>query len=297
VTTRRDLLRLSALAAAAGCSLNLSRLALSQSPAQSHDQGHGDGLIYGVQMYTVRQQAPHDLAGVLREMHTIGYTQIELSPLVYSHPAPELKRIVANSGLGAVSGHFDYDGFAAKIPYARQLGLKFMVCPMMPPAQRSSLDGFRQAADNYNHWGRMVHDAGMEFVLHNLNYEFKPQGGSTGWEVLMQHTDPALVKLELDIYWLVQGGQDPYAMLTNHADRVRLLHLKDRTPDGKVNFDNDHSAGTFTELGKGTIAWPRLLEQAKRQGIRYVFIDQDETKIPIYKSLEQNYAYLKRLAL
>jgi sugar phosphate isomerase/epimerase len=277
VTTRRDLLRLSALAAAAGCSLNLSRLALSQSQSQgqhqNHGPAHGDGLVYGVQMYTVRQQVPQDLAGVLREIRSVGYTQIELSPLVYSHPAPELKRIIADSGLGAVSGHFDYDGFAAKIPYAHQLGLKFMVCPMMPPAQWNSLDGFRKGAEDYNRWGRMAHEAGMEFVLHNLNYEFKPQDGSTGWEVLMQYTDPAFVKLELDIYWLVQGGQDPYAMLTQHADRVRLLHLKDRTPGAKVNYDNDHSSGTFTELGKGTIAWPKLLEQAKRQGIRYIFID------------------------
>jgi sugar phosphate isomerase/epimerase len=289
VTTRRDLLRLSALATAAGCTLSLSRGAFSQT--------HADGLIYGVQMYTVRQQVPRDLAGVLREIHHAGYTQIELSPLVYSHPAAELKHIVADSGLGMVSGHFDYEGFAEKIPYARELGLKFMCCPMMPSAQRNSLEGFRKAAENFNRWGRMVHDAGMEFVFHNLNYEFKPQQGSTGWETLMQHTDQHLVKLEFDIYWLVQGGQDPYAMLTKCADRVRLLHLKDRTPGAKVNYDNDHSSGTFTELGKGTIDWPKLLTQAKRQGIRYAFVDQDETKEPLFRSLEENYAYLKKLNL
>ncbi|HWZ51130.1 MAG TPA: sugar phosphate isomerase/epimerase [Granulicella sp.] len=288
-TTRRDVLRLAALASAAGCVLRLPRTGFAQA--------HSAGLIYGVQMYMVRQQAPQDLSGVLREIHQVGFSQIELSPLVYTHPAAELKRIVADSGLGMVSGHFDYDGFAAKIPYARQLGLRYMVCPMMPPAQWGSLDGFRQAAEEYNRWGRMVHDAGMEFVLHNLDYEFKPQAGGTGWEVLMQHTDPKLVKLELDIYWLVQAGQDPYAMLTRYSDRVHLLHLKDRTPGAKVNYDIDHSSGTFTELGKGTIAWPRLLEQAKRQGIRYAFMDQDETTIPVYKSLEQNYAYLKRLGL
>jgi sugar phosphate isomerase/epimerase len=289
VTTRRDLLRLSALATAAGCTLSLSRGALSQT--------HADGLIYGVQMYTVRQQAPQDLAGVLREIYHVGYTQIEVSPLVYAHPAAELKRIVADSGLGMVSGHFDYESFAEKSPYARQLGLKFMCCPMIPQAQRNSLEGFRKAAADYNRWGKMLHDEGMEFVLHNLNYEFKPQQGSTGWEVLMEHTDPKLVKLEFDIYWLVQGGQDPYAMLTRYPDRVRLLHLKDRTPGARVNYDTDHSAGTFTELGKGTIDWPRLLAQGKRQGIRYAFVDQDETKEPIFRSLEENYAYLKKLNL
>jgi sugar phosphate isomerase/epimerase len=287
VTTRRDFLRLAALATAAGCTL----------PRRAFSQTHPGGLIYGVQMYTVRQQVPQDLAGVLREIHHAGYSQIELSPLVYAHPAAELKHIVADSGLGMVSGHFDYEGFAEKIPYARQLGLKFMCCPMIPKAQWNSLEGFRKAGADYNRWGKMLHDEGMEFVIHNLDYEFKPQGGSTGWEVLMEHTDPHLVKLEFDIYWLVQGGQDPYAMLTQYSDRVRLLHLKDRTPGAKVNYDIDHSSGTFTELGKGTIAWPKLLEQAKRQGIRYAFVDQDETKEPIFRSLEESYAYLKKLNL
>ena len=66
---------------------------------------------------------------------------------------------------------------------------------------------------------------------------------------------------------------------------------------GPGTFKAGKGKGGGSTVGKGTIAWPRLLEQAKRQGIRYVFIDQDETKIPIYKSLEQNCAYLKRLGL
>ena len=76
---------------------------------------------------------------------------------------------------------------------------------------------------------------------------------------------------------------------------MRLLHLKDRIRRAKVNYDIDHSSGTFTELGKGTIDWPKLLEQGKRQGIRYAFVDQDETKEPIFRSLEENSAYLKKL--
>ena len=229
---------------------------------------------------------------------TSGYTQIELSPLVYAHPAAELKRIVADSGLGMVSGHFDYEGFAAKIPYARQLGLKFMVCPMMPKAQWNSLEGFRKAAAELQPLGQACCTTrAWSSSSTTSTTSSSRSSGSTGWEVLMQHTDPTLVKLEFDIYWLVQGGQDPYAMLTKHADRVRLLHLKDRTPGAKVNYDIDHSAGTFTELGKGTIDWPKLLEQAKRQGIRYAFVDQDETREPIFRSLEENYAYLKRLGL
>ena len=253
-------------------------------------------MIYGVQLYMVRRQAVKDLAGILKAIREVGYTQIELYPIAYDRPAAELKQIVAESGLGAVSGHFDYVGFESKIAYGRELGLKYMVCPMLPQAQWESVAGFRQGATDFNRWGAAVRDAGMEFVFHNHCYEFKPQaGGVTGWETLMQNTDPKLVKLEFDLYWLTQAGQDPAAMLTKYADRARLIHLKDRTAGAPIGYVLGPSAEHFTELGKGTIDWPGLIAQAKRQGIRYAVLDQDETAGPVLDSMRESFAYLKTL--
>ncbi len=285
--TRRDFLRLSALAAAAGCTLGRVSKAFA-APTQN-------GLVYGVQLYMVRRQAPQDLAGVLRAIHQIGFAQIELYPIAYSHPPAELRRIVQDAGLGAASGHFDYDGFESKIDYARQLGLEYMVCPMLPKNLWTSLDGFREAAAKFNAWGKRVHESGMQFAFHNHDYEFKPQGNTTGFAELMQHTDPAFVKMEFDLYWLTQAGQDPAAMLTRHADRARLIHLKDRTPNAPTSYDMDATSEHFTELGKGTIHWPALLAQARKQGIRYAFLDQDETSEPVLQSMKESYAYLHSL--
>lgn len=284
MTTRRDFLRLSALATAAGCTLGRT------ARAAEHDH-----LIYGVQLFMVRRQAVKDLAGILKAIHAIGYTQIELYPIAYNHPAPELRRIIADSGLAAASGHFDYAGFETKINYARQLGLKFMVCPMLPRDQWNSPEGFRQAAAKFNTWGKSAHEAGMTFAFHNHDYEFKPLGNTTGFDDLMHNTDPALVKLELDLYWLTQAGQDPMTMLTRHADRARLIHLKDRLPNVPISYTPDPDADHFTELGKGTINWPALLAQAKKQGIPYAFVDQDETAIPVLQSLDESYDYLRKL--
>jgi sugar phosphate isomerase/epimerase len=286
MTTRRDFLRLSAMAA--GCVISFPRSAFAgQEPGP---------LNYGVQLFMVRRQAATDLAGILKSIQQIGYTQIELYPVVYNHPATELKKIVADSGLGLVSAHFDYAGFQGKIDYAQQLGLKYMVCPMLPQDQWTSTAGFEKAADDFNRWGAQVQEAGMEFVFHNHCYEFKPQqGGLTGWETLMGNTDPTLVKLELDMYWLTQAGQKPGTVLGAYVDRVKLIHLKDRTEGAPTGFEMGPGAEHFTELGKGTIAWPRLLAQARRQGIRYAYLDQDETAGPVVESMTESFAYLKGL--
>jgi len=287
--TRRDFLRLSALATAAGCTLSRMPSAFAaEAPFK-----------YGVQLYMVRQQAPKDLVGILQSIRQIGYTQIELFPIVYDHPAPELRKIVEDSGLGLVSAHFEYASVPAKIEFAHQLGLKYMVCPMIPKDQWN-LEGFHKAADDFNTWAHSVHDAGMQFAFHNHCYEWAPLststgGNTTGFDELMKHTDPAFVKLELDMYWLAQAGQDPVTMLTRYANRVQLLHLKDRLANFPTGFIMGPPAKHITELGKGTLNWQAIFAQAHKQGIRYAYVDQDDTTLPILDSLKENFAYLQTI--
>lgn len=286
MSTRRDFLRLSALATAAGCTLG--RI----SPAFA--AGKPSGMIYGVQLYMVRKQATQDLAAALRAIHDAGFAQVELFPIAYTHTAPELRHMVEDAGLTAIAGHFDYVGFESKIDYAHQLGLEYMVCPMIPQPQWS-LAGFDEAAKKFNTWGKSVKDTGMTFAFHNHDYEFKPQGTTTGFAELMKQTDPALVKLEFDMYWLAQGGQDPYTILTRHADRVRLVHMKDREANAPTSFTMDGNSSHMTELGKGAIDYRRILTQARKQGIRYAFLDQDETIGPVDVSMKKSYDYLRTL--
>jgi sugar phosphate isomerase/epimerase len=288
MTTRRDFLRASAMAA--GCVVSFPRNAFAgQEPGK---------LNYGVQLYMVRRQAATDLAGILKSIQQIGFTQIELYPVVYEHPAAELKKIVDDAGLGLVSAHFDYAGFEGKIDYARQLGLKYMVCPMIPNDQWTSAAGFEKAASDFNRWGSQVNEAGMGFVFHNHCYEFKPlEGGLNGWQTLMGSTDPTLVNLELDLYWLTQAGQNPAAMLREYKNRVKLIHLKDRTAGAAIGYVPDASGQHFTELGKGTIAWPKLLQQARWQGVQYAYLDQDETAGPVVESMTESFGYLKGLSI
>jgi sugar phosphate isomerase/epimerase len=258
--------------------------------------GEIPGMTYGVQLFMLREQAVNDLAGALHAIHEAGFPQVELYPIAYNRPAAELKQMVAAAGLGAVSGHFNYDGLEEKLDYAQQLGLKYMVCPMLPKDQWNSLDGFRKAAALFNRVGKGAQERGMEFVFHNHDYEFKPMEGRNGFQELMTATDPNLVKLELDMYWLTQADQNPLEMLKAFASRVRLVHLKDRSAGAAPSFDMDVPSEHFMELGKGTIAWPAILEQARRQGIQYAFLDQDKTNGPILASMKMSRAYLRTIS-
>jgi sugar phosphate isomerase/epimerase len=279
--SRRTFLELSAKAVAAGVALRPG-----STWAATHQK-------FGVQMYTVRALVGKDLPGLFRAIRAAGYEQVETFPPVYDYPAKELRAMVLDAGLTAPSGHFDYATLASKMGYAQQLGLRYMVCPMLPGEQWNPA-GFRKAAADFNKWGAALEERGMQFVFHNLDYEFKPQSdGSTGWNILMGATDPKLVGLEIDCYWAVQAGQDPMQMLTTYRNRIHMLHLKDRTPGAPTSFDNGPSSSHFTDMGKGSIRWKPLLQKARAQGIEYFFLDQDETNDPLMPNLTSTYQYLQ----
>jgi sugar phosphate isomerase/epimerase len=281
--TRRDFLRLSALAAAAGFHL----------PATAY--ASGSKLLYGVQLYTMRKELAADFPGLLRDLRQIGFTQLELNQLAFTQPAATLRQMIEDAGLASPSSHISGDP-TPRLDYARQLGLKYIVT-MLPNPKPTSLDDYRAVAAKFNLWGASVRDQGIEYVFLSHGHEFLPQEGSTGFDELMKNTDPALIKLEVDIYWLVQAGIDPAAFLSRYRDRIRLLHIKDRTADAATSYAADVTAEHFTELGKGNIPWPALLRQARHQGIRYVFIDQDRTEMPAVESVRQSFAYLRKLNL
>ncbi len=284
VSSRRTYIRLSALAAAAGCTLRFSALPAAE----------GARLHYGVQIAGVGKEAAQDLPRLLSELRRIGFTEVELHFLLYDHPAPALRRMVEDAGLHCVAGHFALTGIETKLDYARELGLTYMVA-MLPRPRPESLEEYRAAASSLSQAGASVHAHGMQFLLLFHNHEMMPQQGSSGFAQLMQGTDAALVGLELDIYWIVQAGLDPSAFLRKHKHRIKLLHLKDRLAGFPPSYTTDEGSDHSIELGKGTIPWPALLSQARQQGIRYAFLDYDKSAIPILDSLRQSFAYLKSL--
>ena len=246
----------------------------------------------GVQLYTVRRQAEADLAPLLKQIRAIGYDEVETYWNVYSHPARELRQLILDAGLKVPSGHFDYQGLPSKLDYARELGLSFVICPMLPENLRSTVDDFRRAADQFNQWGERARSLGMRFGFHNHNYEFRPLGGTTGFDVLVERTDPNLVSVEMDCYWVTQAGQDPVAMLQRLGKRVRMLHLKDRKRGFPPSQELNKAAEHFTEVGNGTIDWNKVLGAAKRLEIEHLFVEQDESERPPVESLKISYAHL-----
>jgi sugar phosphate isomerase/epimerase len=170
-----------------------------------------------------------------------------------------------------------------------------MVCPMIARPLWETLDGFKRAAEHLNKAAAKARAAGLKFGYHPHNYEYRQLGGGRGFDVLMRELDPA-VRLELDIYWAIEGGQDPLELMRKYRERLALVHIKDRKPGFAPSYAPDEHAAHFTEAGSGTIDWKTELGEARRLGVKLFFVDQDGSDLPIEESLRVNWKYLSQLS-
>lgn len=237
-----------------------------------------------VQLYTLRELTAQDMLGTLRQLAAIGYRAVELAG--YGNSAPQdIRATLDDVGVRAVAAHVglqqlqqDPDTVLADLHI---LGCDYLVVPWVSEEYRGSREQVLSLAQQLNEWGRRVSAHGLRLGYHNHQFEFAPLDGSTMWEILAAATDPALIDLELDVFWAVEGGFDPLDLLQRYGQRLSLLHLKDRSRE---------PGGTDAPVGTGSLPWQQILAAADTAGTKWYIVEQDHPGNPlddVRRSFEQ----------
>ncbi|RKO24576.1 sugar phosphate isomerase/epimerase [Pseudarthrobacter phenanthrenivorans] len=184
-------------------------------------------MSYSIQLYTLRNAVQEDLAGTIRRVAEIGFTQVE--PYNFVAMAKELGAALKENGLTAPSGHApllsqDQDGIFAA---AKELGITTVIDPFIPAERWQSAEDIQETAAQLNAAAQKGAGYGIRVGYHNHQWELESTiEGRTALEYFADLLDPELV-LEVDTYWVAVGGQDPVDILTRLGDRVKLIHIKD----------------------------------------------------------------------
>ena len=246
-------------------------------------------LSIGIQLYTVRDLLSKDMEGTLAALARIGYQEVEFNGL-FGRPARQVRAILDRHGLKAPAGHVGIpqitDTIDQTIADAKTLGHEYVVVPWIPEESRTP-DGYHRIARTFNRAGARLRAAGLSLGYHNHWFEFDPlQASSTcGYDILLQGTDPKLVFMELDLYWIRKGGKDALKYFRDFAGRFRLVHVKDMGPDGSM-----------VDIGQGVIGWAELLEAAKHAGVRHFLVEHDDARDPLAFA-QASFDYLRSLRL
>jgi len=255
----------------------------------------------GTQLYTVRDLMAKDPIGTLEKISKIGYKTVEGatytgSELFYGMPPEQFKMVLSDNGLEMISGHYllgaampntkgtMVNDWQKAVDDAAAIGLKYMVCAHLSNTERGNLDGYQQTAEKLSTAGAISQKAGIQLCYHNHDFEFVAQDGKLPYDVLLQGTDPDLVKMEMDIYWVYKAKQDPIALFKKYPGRFPLWHVKD--------MDNTPKQ-MFTEVGNGVIPFKSIFAQAKVAGLDYFFNEQDVCPGDPLDSMAKSYKYIK----
>ena len=174
-----------------------------------------------------------ELVSNLHQISAIGFQEIEPWHAAYTIPAEQLRKNITDAGMTVSSDRVEYadltTDFTGRNELCQDVGSQMGGLPHAAESQWMSAEGFHTAAKQFNDWAERVNDMGMQFAFHNHDYEFRKFDGVTGYDILLKETDPKLVYLEMDCYWITQAGYDPVQMLNRLGRRVRMLHIKDRS--------------------------------------------------------------------
>jgi sugar phosphate isomerase/epimerase len=243
----------------------------------------------GIQLYTMRRvmdNSQADARRVLRWLGRAGYTEVE--PYWRFEWTPQqFKRELEAAGLDVIASHDGLDvdtvgdgwrdGYRANLEYAAALGQRYTGLAWY--AEPYTEERFKRIAQRMNEAGAMAKEYGLQFFYHNHDFEFRHRraDGAPLYDVYLEQTEPRLVMFELDILWIVVGGESPVDYLRRNPSRYMGYHVKDHVWGTRRNPDG--TAGNPVEdVGPGMLDFADVFRAGGR-GDKHFYIEHDEPQL------------------
>jgi sugar phosphate isomerase/epimerase len=259
-TSRRDFLRTS------GMLVGGMVLAGSTRQAAALPNDHQIGF----QTFEIFKNLTDDWQGTWNTMAGMGYRYADLDHFgpIAKHTPEDINQSLAEAGLGCTICHFLLDAyndesFPKTMETAHALkGVKTVIVTgaggraSSRGGEKLTMDDWEWLADQLNGIGAKVEKEGFHLGYHNHDTEFIEINGKVPYDVLLESTDPKLVRFQIDVGNLTFGGGNAYHYLSAYPHRYLSMHVKDFKPGMAA-----------VPVGDGILDWKRIFALAKKDEI------------------------------
>jgi sugar phosphate isomerase/epimerase len=273
--TRRDILKLSALAMAGAC-VGRGRPAFA---AES-----GKKIPIALQLYSVREDCAKDFEGTIKAVAKMGYEGVEFAGY-HNKEAADIRKLLDDCGLKCCGTHtglgsLEGDNLKKTIEFNKTIGNKFLVVPGGLPGKRT----WAECGKYFSELAEKVKGEGMKVGYHNHSHEFKAEGGITHWEEFFNNAGPDVV-MQMDMGNCMNGNGDPVAYLKKYPGRAVTVHMKEHFP-----------AGVKGAIGEGDVKWKEVIELCRTTaGTEWYIVEVESYPVSPLDSSEKCLAGLKKL--
>jgi sugar phosphate isomerase/epimerase len=267
--------------------------------------------LVGVQLYSVRDEMKVDPMSTLRMIADIGYKNVEHAGYAdrkfYGYTASDFKKVLDDLGMKMPSGHtvlglqhWDAksksftDEWKTTLEDAATAGQQYVISPWLDESLRTKYDDLLHFLDLFNKCGELCKKSGLKFGYHNHDFEFQNSlNGKKIYDIILDHTDPALVTHQLDIGNMYGAGGRAAEVIKRHPGRFESMHVKDEIKAGdKGELGNGYES---TILGKGLVPVKEIIDAGRKTGGTKLFIIEQESyqgKTPI-ESVKEDLKIMK----
>jgi sugar phosphate isomerase/epimerase len=243
----------------------------------------------GLALFTVRDLTSRDYERTLQQVAEIGYRDVDMYIYDSRREPAETRAMLDRVGLACPSARIAtpalYRGWDRFLDAANTLGARWISLANVSYEERLHLRDWHELADVLNKAGDAARRQGLSLCYHNHAFELESLEGRVPLDLLLASTDPALVKLQMDVYWMTRGGRNPATEIRRLGSRVATLHLKD--------MDTTPARG-ITGVGRGTIDFKAVLAAAADAKVSHYFVEEDAPADPL-DAIRSSYAHLARL--
>jgi sugar phosphate isomerase/epimerase len=249
----------------------------------------------GLQLYSLRNQFKEDIPGTLKLINNWGITILEGGD-TYGMPEEEFKALLAKNDLKVVSIGAGFDVLANTpekvVEQAKSYGATYVMCAWIPhEGNNFGIEDTKNAVEVFNRAGKLLRENGLQLAYHAHGFEFRPYKNGTLFDYMAENAK--YFDFEMDVYWVHHGGEDPLKLLKKYPSKFILMHLKDMEKGTKKDNTGHADVETNVTLGTGEVDIAGVVAEAKKLGIKYMFIEDECSRVveQVPKSLE----YLERL--
>lgn len=256
--TRRNLLKL----ATAGSALCAAGSPLFAASARR--------IPIALGLWSVREEAQKDLAGVLKAVAEMGYEGVELAHSDYGIAGSQWRQLLDQNNLKVCGMHttvpkLQVDNLQRMIDFQKAIGNRNLILAALPKQSMSSLQGLKEAANLLNDLAGKLQPHGMRIGYHCHAGDFHPVESQIPWEVLGNNTRPEVI-MQIDVGNCLEGGGDYLGMLQKFASRSATVHLK------------EHGGEPGAVVGDGIIQWNEVFRICEAGDVTEWYIVEEESR-------------------
>lgn len=258
----------------------------------------------GVQTYGCMRVFRADPEKFCARLAAAGYTQLEpcismnktaqeleaagMNPVWLPEEVPSFAAMMAEHGLELSSCHVfcDLRADAERVAELAEACHIPQIVVSFPSGDLKAL--WSPFAEDCLYLAEKLKQVGAELWIHNHCAEIRTKvNGKTALELVLERCAGA-VGAQIDVGWVLYGGEEPVAYLERVLPYVRSMHYKDMKPGYAQMAMNDE---IHAVLGRGALDWRAVQAYVQAHGIPEL-VDQDVSAGDFLADLEESAARL-----